>query len=72
MFYLGEHELTLVGTMMYRHEDFVKTVENIAAGTVKLEPLITNRFSFEEYDQAYKFIADNRMTSMKVIIDLEK
>ena len=72
MFYLGEHELTLVGTMMYRHEDFVRTVENIAAGTVKLEPLITNRFSFEEYDEAYKFIAANRMTSMKVIIDLEK
>ena len=72
MFYLGEHELTLVGTMMYRHEDFVRTVQNIAAGTVKLEPLITNRFRFEEYDDAYKFIAANRTTSMKVMIDLEK
>lgn len=70
MFYLGEHELTLVGTMMYRHEDFVKTVENIAAGTVKLEPLISNRFRFEEYDAAYKYIAANRMTSMKVMIEL--
>lgn len=72
MFYLGEHELTLVGTMMYRHEDFVKTVENIAAGTVRLEPLISNRFRFEDYDAAYKFIQANRTTSMKVIIDLEQ
>ena len=70
MFYLGEHELTLVGTMMYRHEDFVRTVENIAAGTVKLEPLISNRFRFEDYDKAYKYIAENRMTSMKVMIEL--
>ena len=72
MFYLGEHELTLVGTMMYRHEDFIRTVKNIADGTVRLAPLITNRFRFEDYDDAYKFIADNRMTSMKVIIDLDK
>lgn len=70
MFYLGEHELTLVGTMMYRHEDFVKTVENIADGTVKLEPLISKRFAFEDYDKAYQYIAQNRMTSMKVMIEL--
>ena len=70
MFYLGEHELTLVGTMMYRHEDFVKTVENIAAGTVRLEPLISNRFRFEDYDAAYKYIAANRTTSMKIMIEL--
>lgn len=72
MFYLGEHELTLVGTMMYRHEDYVRTIENIHNGTVNLKPLISNRFSFEEYDDAYQFIKENRATSMKVIIDLEK
>lgn len=70
MFYLGEHELTLVGTMMYRHEDFVKTVENIAAGSVKLEPLISTRFSFEDYDKAYKYIAANRTGTMKVMVEL--
>lgn len=70
MFYLGEHELTLVGTMMYRHEDFVRTVENIAEGTVRLEPLISNRFRFEDYDAAYQYIAKNRMTTMKVMIEL--
>ncbi len=72
MFYLGEHELTLTGSMMYRHEDFETAVEMIAKGDIKLEPLISNRFSFEEYDDAYKFIDENRATSMKVIIDLDK
>ena len=72
MFYLGEHELNIVGTMMYRHEDYLATVEAVADGTINLEPLISNRFSFEEYDQAYKFIDENRMTCMKVIVDLEK
>ena len=72
MFYLGEHELSLVGTMMYRHEDYEYAVEAITKGTINLEPLISNRFSFEEFDDAYKFIAENRTTSMKVIIDLER
>ena len=72
MFFLGEHELNIVGTMMYRHEDYLSTVQAIADGRINLEPLISNRFSFEEYDEAYRFIDENRMTCMKVIIDLEK
>lgn len=72
MFYLGEHELNIVGTMMYRHEDYLSTVEAIADGRINLEPLISNRFSFEKYDEAYRFINENRTTCMKVIIDLEK
>ena len=72
MFYLGEHELSLVGTMMYRHEDYEYAVKAVSEGSIKLEPLISNRFSFEEFDDAYKFIDENRATSMKVIIDLER
>jgi len=72
MFHLGEHELRLIGTMMYRHEDYVKAVECISEGTINLEPLVSNRFSFEEYDDAYKFIDANRETAMKVIIDLDQ
>lgn len=70
MFYLGEHELTLVGTMMYRHEDYLKAVECISEGSVNLKPLISNRFSFEQYDEAYKFIDNSNGTSMKTIIEL--
>lgn len=72
MFHLGEHELTLVGTMMYRHEDYLDAVERIAAGKICLEPLVTDRFAFEQYDEAYRFIAANKEKCMKVIVDLEK
>lgn len=70
MFYLGEHELNLIGSMMYRHEDYLKAVEEIEAGRIVLQPLISNRFPFEQFDDAYKFIDANRETSMKVMIDL--
>jgi L-iditol 2-dehydrogenase/threonine 3-dehydrogenase len=72
MFYLGEHELSLIGTMMYRHEDYVKAVEEVSKGTINLEPLISDRFSLEDYDNAYRYIDENRATAMKVIIDLDK
>lgn len=72
MFYLGEHELRMIGTMMYRHEDYVKAVECISSGTINLQPLVSDRFPLEAYDDAYKFIDANREIAMKVIIDLDK
>lgn len=71
MFHLGEHELNLIGSMMYRHEDYLKAVEEISAGRIRLEPLVSNRFPLESYDEAYRFIDANRETCMKVLIDLE-
>lgn len=72
MFYLGEHELRLIGSMMYRHEDYLAAIDYVSKGIVNLKPLVSNRFAFEEYDDAYKFIDTHRETSMKVLIDFEQ
>ena len=72
MFYLGEHELSLIGSMMYRHEDYLTAIDYVNKGIVNLKPLVSNRFAFEEYDDAYKFIDAHRETSMKVLIDFEQ
>ena len=71
MFYLGEHELRLIGSMMYRHEDYLTAIDYVSKGIVNLKPLVSNRFAFEEYDDAYKFIDTHRETSMMVLIDFE-
>ena len=68
MFFLGEHELRLIGTMMYRHEDYETAVDFVSRGIIHLEPLISNRFAFEQYAEAYQYIDDNRASTMKVII----
>lgn len=72
MFHLGEHELSLIGTMMYRHEDYVEAVKYVSEDRICLKPLISNVFALEEYDEAYRFIEHSRATSMKVIIDLDR
>ena len=70
MYHVGEHELNLYGSMMYLHEDYQEAVELIASGTIKVEPLITRNFAFEQYLDAYKYIEEQGDKSMKVMIDV--
>jgi L-iditol 2-dehydrogenase/threonine 3-dehydrogenase len=70
MFYLGEHELNVFGSMMYRHEDYEYAVKMIASGKVITQPLVTTTFPFNKYHEAYKYIEDHGDKSMKVMIEL--
>ena len=70
MGFLGEHELNVLGSMMYRQEDYEEAVRFIAEGRIKTTPLITSHFAFEEYLNAYKFIEKEGDRSLKVMIDV--
>ena len=70
MFYLGEHELNVFGSMMYRHEDYEAAVEMIASDKIITTPLLTTSFPFSKYLDAYKFIEEQGEKSMKVMIEL--
>jgi L-iditol 2-dehydrogenase/threonine 3-dehydrogenase len=70
MYYVGEHELNVFGSMMYRHEDYEMVVEMIASGQIFTDPLLTKNFPFEKYLDAYRFIEQQEDRSMKVMIDL--
>ncbi len=70
MFYLGEHELNVYGSMMYRHEDYETAVEMISSGKILTEPLLTARFMFENYTDAYKFIEEKGDKCIKVMLVL--
>lgn len=70
MYCLGEHELKVIGTMMYRHEDYLEAAGAIESGKINLNSLVTNHFPFEQYDEAYRFIDRKKDKTMKVIIDM--
>ncbi len=70
MFYLGEHELNVFGSMMYRQEDYEAAVEMISSGKIITKPLLTTSFPFNKYLEAYKFIEEQGEKSMKVMIEL--
>lgn len=68
---LNDHELDLNTTMMYRHEDYVKAIELVGEGKVKLKQLQSKVFPFKQYLDAYKYIDANREKTMKVLIDVQ-
>jgi 2-desacetyl-2-hydroxyethyl bacteriochlorophyllide A dehydrogenase len=68
MGYLGEHELNVLGSMMYRHEDYLEAVDWVAKGKIKTTPLITHYYPIAEYFDAYKFIEANADKVVKVMI----
>jgi L-iditol 2-dehydrogenase len=65
-----DRELRLIGTLMYKYEDYIKAVDLIHTQKVKTEPLFSKHFAFSEYTKAYNFIDQQRDKSMKVFIDL--
>ncbi|MCX6227554.1 MAG: hypothetical protein NTV01_22930 [Bacteroidia bacterium] len=70
MFYLGEHELNVFGSMMYRQEDYEAAVEMIASGKIVTAPLLTRSFPLAEYLDAYHFIEHQGDKTMKVMVEL--
>ena len=67
---IQDRELNLVGTLMYKYEDFTKAVELIGKGNIVTDPLDSRHFPFEQYEKAYEFINMQGEKSMKVFIDL--
>ena len=70
MYYVGEHELNIFGSMMYKHEDYEEAISMIAKGLIHTEPMISRHFPFEKYLEAYQYIEKQKDKTMKVIIDL--
>ena len=67
---VNENELRLIGTARYVIEDFEVAKELVASGKVNLEPLVTDVFTFEEYDAAYRKIEREPTTTMKVMVQV--
>jgi len=70
MGFVGEHELKLIGSLMYKHQDYQEAVDFIANGKIETEPLVTKHFSLEEYHKAYEYIEEQVDKSMKVMLDI--
>ena len=67
---IQDRELKLIGTLMYKYEDYVEAVKLIDEGKVKLEPLFSKHFDFYKYSDAYSLIDNEGEKVMKVFIDV--
>ena len=51
-----DRELSLLGTLMYQKKDYLRAIELVAAGKLALDQMVTHRFSFNHYLEAYEAI----------------
>jgi L-iditol 2-dehydrogenase len=65
-----DRELSLVGTLMYQRSDYERAIELVAGGKLCLDELVTHRFPFEAYLEAYEAIEASEGRYMKVMIEL--
>ncbi len=65
-----DRELSLLGTLMYQKKDYLRAIELVAAGKLVLDQMVTHRFSFRNYLEAYEVIESSGGQYMKVMIDL--
>jgi len=66
-----DRELSLVGTLMYQKPDFETAIELADAGKIRLNDLITHRFRFEDYPEAYEAIEKSGGAYMKVMVAMD-
>lgn len=67
---IGDRELSIIGTLMYRKEDFSEAVSRVASGEVVINPMCSRHFDFEQYADAYEFIEQQGDKCMKVFVNL--
>jgi L-iditol 2-dehydrogenase len=65
-----DRELKLIGTLMYRYQDYERAVALMSSGDVVTGPLESKHFPFESYAAAYEFIERHREECMKVFVDV--
>lgn len=65
-----DHELSLIGTAMYRKEDWLEAIRLVSEKKIHLDSLITHHIAFSDYEKAYQLIDQEKDKAMKVIIDM--
>jgi len=72
MGFVQDHELRLIGTAMYRVEDYMDAITLVEKGLIEFDALITHHVPFAEYAKAYEIIDRQKDKVMKVIIDMDE
>lgn len=65
-----DREYSLIGTLMYVHEDYMEAIRLVENGSIDVQILISRVFPLEECKKAYEYIAANKQTAQKVVLSV--
>ncbi len=65
-----DREYQLIGTLMYRHDDYLEAIRLVEEGKVDLKTLISKKFDMTQIAEAFKYIERYKDTVQKVILSI--
>jgi L-iditol 2-dehydrogenase len=70
MAYVQDHELELVGSLMYRRPDFIEAVRLLDEKLIRGLPLVTHRFPLDRAAEAFETALQGGETALKVLVQV--
>lgn len=68
--WVQDRELNIAGSLMYVDKDFQDTIDYMAAGKIQMAPLVSKVFPFDQYQEAFRYIEENKDTSLKILVEM--
>ena len=65
---LQRREITLLGHMMYIHDEYEDALEQLAKGNIHTDGLITQEWTLQQYPEAFKFVDEHPNDVVKMIV----
>ena len=69
---IQRREVEIIGHMMYVREDFADAIRLLAEGKINTRKLISQRWDFEQYRDAFIFADANPLEVMKMVVKVAK
>jgi L-iditol 2-dehydrogenase len=65
---IQRQSIDIIGVMMYVRKDYEKAIRLMGEGSVIVDDMITTTYSAREYEKAYKYIDENPLDVMKILM----
>ena len=65
-----DREYSLIGTLMYVHEDYMEAIRLVENGSIDVQIFISRVFPLEYCKKAFEYIAANTQTAQKVVLSV--
>lgn len=65
---IQRREIDVLGHMMYIREDFKDAIDLLYNGKINTDKLISQRYSFDKYPDAFKFADEHPLDVMKIVV----
>ena len=72
MAYVQDRELEIIGSLQYIDKDYIRAIDFINKGLLKVIPLVTHTYNFSEYQKAFEIAISNEEAKkgrMKVLME---